>query len=134
MCPTGALAFGDLDDPASRVSRLIASGNTESQHPEYKLNEKVVYIGLPKKFVAGTVVYGDTDECAAGAAVSLVGSGKRLTEEADTFGDFEFEGLADNADCTVKIESKGYKSKEIPVKTGTDIYLGVITLQQLFSK
>jgi len=128
MCPTGALAFGDLDDPASEVSRLIASGAAESLHPEYGLKEKVVYIGLPKKFVAGMVVLGDTDECAEGATVTLTGSGRNMTVTTDTFGDFEFEGLADDTDYIVIIKAKGYKPKEIPVKTTSDVYLGVIKL------
>lgn len=128
MCPTGALAFGDLDDPASEVSRLIASGAAESLHPEYGLKEKVVYIGLPKKFVAGTVVLGDTDECAKDATVILTGSGRNMTVTTDTFGDFEFEGLADDTEYFIKIEAKGYKPKEIPVKTTSDVYLGVIKL------
>ncbi len=128
MCPTGALAFGDLDDPDSEVSRLIASGAAESLHPEYGLKERVVYTGIPKKFVAGTVVCGDTDECTEGAAVTLTGNGKQTTIKTDIFGDFEFEGLADNADYTVKIEAKGYKPKEMPVKTTADVYLGIIML------
>ncbi len=128
MCPTGALAFGDLDNPESEVSRLIASGNAESLHSEYGLREKVVYIGLPKKFVAGTVVYGDTDECAKGAVVTLTGNGKKMAVKTDTFGDFEFEGLADDADYTVKIEAEGYQLKELKVSTKTDVYLGVISI------
>jgi Fe-S-cluster-containing dehydrogenase component len=133
MCPTGALVFGDLNDPSSKISQLIASAGTESLHPEYKLKEKVVYIGLPKKFVAGSVVFGDTDACVKGAKVTLTGDGKPLTKTTDTFGDFEFEGLPDNTDYTVKIEAEGYTSQEIPVKTVTDVYLGVIVLQRFDS-
>jgi len=128
MCPTGALVFGDLDDPDSEVSRLIASGNTESLHPEYGLKEKVVYIGLPKKFVAGTVVYSDTDECAKDATVTLTGNGRKMAVQTNFFGDFEFEGLSDNGDYTVKIEAEGCEPKELPVNTTSDVYLGIITL------
>ena len=63
-CPTGALVFGDLDDPNSEVAKLVASGKTEALRPDYDMGEKVRYIGLPKEFVAGAVVYGDKDECA----------------------------------------------------------------------
>ena len=129
ICPTGALVFGDLDNPDSDVSRLIAAGGTESFHPGHNLKEKVVYIGLPKKFVAGTVVYGDTDECAGGVTVTLSNNGAEVAVETNNFGDFEFENLADNADYTVEIKTDGYKPKTITVKTNNDIYLGVIMLE-----
>jgi Fe-S-cluster-containing dehydrogenase component len=128
VCPTEALVFGDLDDPKSKVAQLVAAGNMESLHPEYGLKEKVVYTNIPRKFVAGTVVYGDTDECAEGATVTLSGNGKKMTTKTNLFGDFEFEGLADGADYTVSISAKGYKPKELPAKTTTDVYLGVIML------
>lgn len=128
LCPTGALTFGDLDDPESDVSKLIASGKTESLHPEYGLKEQVVYMNVPKKFVAGTVVYGDTDECAKDVTVTLRGDGASVTAQTDGFGDFEFEGLAHNADYRVSFEASGYKSKEIKVRTSRDVYLEEVLL------
>ena len=128
VCPTEALVFGDLDDPKSKVAQLVAAGNMESLHPEYGLKEKVVYTNIPRKFVAGTVVYGDTDECAEGATVTLSGNGTKMTTKTSLFGDFEFEGLADGMDYTVNIEAKGYKPKKMPAKTTSDVYLGVIML------
>jgi Fe-S-cluster-containing dehydrogenase component len=130
VCPTGALSFGDLDDASSEVSRLIALHNTESLHPEYGLKERVIYIGLPKKFVAGTVVFGDTDECARDARVKLAGAGIKMEVRTDTFGDFEFEGLAGNADFTVTVAAEGYQAQEVTVITESDVYLGVITLRR----
>ena len=129
-CPTGALIFGDLDNPQSEAAKLMASGNTEALHPEYGMKEKVRYISLPKKFVAGTVIYGDIDECAGGLTVSLSGNGQTRTTETNNFGDFEFEGLPDNTDYSVKIEAAGYKSKSVKAKTQKDIYLGEIVLKR----
>jgi Fe-S-cluster-containing dehydrogenase component len=129
-CPTGALIFGDLDDPQSEIARLMASGNTEVLHPEYGLKEKVRYISLPKKFIAGTVIYGDVDEVAANINIILSGDGKNLTAKTNGFGDFEFEGLADNADYVVKVDVKGYQAKSLKAKTAKDIYLGEIVLKK----
>jgi Fe-S-cluster-containing dehydrogenase component len=129
-CPTGSLVFGDLDDPKSEVSRLIASGQTEALHPEYGMNEKVKYIALPKKFVAGTVIYGDIDECAGGVTVSLSGNGETRLAKTNNFGDFEFEGLADNLDYTLKVEAEGYKAKSLKARTAKDTYVGEIVLKK----
>jgi Fe-S-cluster-containing dehydrogenase component len=129
-CPTGALVFGDLDDPKSEISKLTASGKTEVLHPEYGLKEKVRYIGLAKKFVAGTVICGDIDEVAVGAKVSISGNNGEQVIKTNGFGDFELEGLADNTDYVVKIEMSGYQAKTVKVRTAKDTYIGEIVLKK----
>jgi Fe-S-cluster-containing dehydrogenase component len=129
-CPSAAIFFGDLDDPGSEVSKMVDGGKTESLHPEFGLVEKVKYLNLPKKFVAGTVIYGDIDECAVGVQVSLSGVGETRLTKTDDFGDFEFEGLADNTDYSVKIEVSGYKAKSLKTRTQKDTYLGEIVLKK----
>ena len=52
------------------------------------------------------------------------------TTRTNGFGDFEFEGLADNADYSVKIEAKGYQPKSVKAKTLKDTYLGEIILKK----
>ena len=128
-CPSGALVFGDLDDPSSKIAALVASG-TEVLHPEYAMDDKVTYRHLPKKFVAGTVVYGDVDEVATGIDVVLSGDAGSQTMKTNGFGDFEFEDLADAASYTVKIEVPGYTPATLTTKTSRDIYLGEIVLQK----
>ena len=97
-CPTGALLFGDLDDPESEIARVLAASRTEALHPEYEMGEKVRYIGLPKRFMAGSVVFGDIDECAEGVKVSVEGDGEKKTLTTNNYGDFEFEDLSLNKD------------------------------------
>jgi len=127
-CPAGALTFGDLEDPNSEVSRLIASNKVEVIHPEYGLKEKVVYIGLPKRFIAGTVVFDDKDECAENVDVTLAGDGVKKTIKTNNYGDFEFEGLEAEKGYSVRIEYPGYTPKEFTMKTQTDVYMGDIIL------
>jgi Fe-S-cluster-containing dehydrogenase component len=133
-CPTGSLVFGDLDDPRSEIARLIAATESVTMHPEYKLNEKVSYIGLPRKFVAGSVVWGDTDECAVDVEVSLTGAGFKQTLKTNNYGDFEFEGLDSDKEYSVKVTAQGYKPYETTVNTSIDLYLGDIILAQLAGK
>jgi len=127
-CPTGALVFGDLDDPNSEVSKLVVSGKIEILHPEYDMKEKVSYIGLPKRFIAGTVVFGDKDECAENVEVTLIGEGEKKTTKTNNYGDFEFEELLAEKEYTVKIDYPGYGAQQFSVQTKVDVYLGEIVL------
>lgn len=130
VCPTDALIFGDLDDPNSKLSKFITSIMPESLHPEFALKERVVYVNLPKRFIAGTVVYADTNECAEDVSVTLSNDYGQRTVKTNAFGDFEFEGLKENTDCTVVIKAPGYKPCTFKVKTRSDVYLGRILLER----
>ena len=129
-CPTGALAFGDFDDPESQVSKLQESGNFAPLHPEFGITTNVIYSGLPKRFIAGEVILGDNmGECAENISVVLKGDNTEIDVQTDNYGDFEFEGLEADKDYNVKIEHEGYKPWETNVKTRADINLGEIVLE-----
>jgi len=127
-CPTGALIFGDLDDPESEISQRLADRKAEVLHPEYGMREKVSYIGLPKRFIAGTVVFGDTDECGAGVSIEIAGDGEKKTTVTNNFGDFEVDGLDADRKYSVKIKLAPYDSVELTAVTKSDVYLGEIVL------
>jgi len=129
-CPTGALVFGDLDDPGSEIARIVAGGQAAALHGEYGIGEKVRYLNLPGKFIAGTVIYGDIDEVASGLKVTLSGNGETREARTNGFGDFEFEGLAENAAYTLKLEAAGYKARSVKATTQRDNYLGEIMLRK----
>jgi len=128
-CPTNALIFGDLEDPDSQISKVTASQDLEELHPEYGLEPGVRYIGLPKRFIAGSVVLGDEeDEWAENVDVTLTDKSEKKTVKTDNYGDFEFEGLQPEQEYSLKIKFQGYAPKEFHVRTTTDIYLGEIIL------
>ncbi|MCD8004911.1 MAG: carboxypeptidase regulatory-like domain-containing protein, partial [Oscillospiraceae bacterium] len=131
MCPTGALVFGDLNDPESEISKLVAETKPESRHPEYDLHERVLYLNIPKTFVSGTVVTKQDDMCAVGATATLKRDGKvEQTYTTNAFGDFWFDGLDSKTDYEITIQMDGYKSVELKTRTLASVNLGDIFLEK----
>ena len=128
-CPTGALVFGDLDDPKSEIATLAAQLPVEELHPEYCTKPLVKYVSIPRRFVAGEVVFKDkVGECAQGVQVKLTGKGVELSKNTDLFGDFEFEGLGKNERYQLTVSAVGYAEARlefVPLKNGN---LGEIVL------
>lgn len=128
-CPTGALVFGDLDDPTSSIAKLAAEKQLEVYHPEYGTSPRVKYIGIPKRFIAGEVVRDDLrGECAEGAKITLEGPDGLRETYSDSYGDFEFEGLEKNTAYTLRVELQGYVPRTLEVVTNKDVVLGEIVL------
>jgi len=131
-CPSECLKFGDLDDPGSEVAGLLRSSGAQVYHPEWQLKTGVHYIDLHKMtklFLAGTVVFGDTDECAGSVTVTLINGGSTKETITNTYGDFEFDGL-ETGSYSVKVESVGYSSQTLDVELSTDVFLGEIVLSK----
>jgi Fe-S-cluster-containing dehydrogenase component len=131
-CPAGALVFGDLDDPASEISTLMASSNTEELNPDFGLNPSVRYVDLPKRFIQGEVLLSDKPgECAPGVKVQLSDGATTMECNTDSFGDFEFDGLDASKRYMLRIAHRGYGTVEKAVTTYSDLNVGVIELEPL---
>jgi len=129
-CPTGALVFGDLDDAGSEIANLAANSEFQPLHPEFGTAPLVRYLGLPKRFVAGEVVFADKEgECGAGVQVILQGEDGERRTVTDIFGDFEFEGLEKNKTYSVAVAAGGYRPLTLEFSTRRDVNLGEILLQ-----
>jgi len=50
-CPTGAICFGDLNDPESEISKALAKNPTQVIKPEFGTKPCVFYIGLDDSVV-----------------------------------------------------------------------------------
>jgi Fe-S-cluster-containing dehydrogenase component len=132
-CPTGALLFGDLDDPGSRISLLFdrKKGLVEDFKPEFAAKPLIKYIGLPKPFVAGEVLLSDRPgECVAGARVTLQAEGAEnfIETETNCFGDFEFRGLARDTCYLLRVEYEGYLARELTVRTNASQNVSEVVL------
>jgi tetrathionate reductase subunit B len=100
-CPTLALRLLDEDDPETQA--LMAAGEVEKPERKDELQPRVYYLGLPKKFIAGTVYDPVEEEVIIGATCTLTevaGAGEAYegatrSVETDNYGDFWFEGLPD---------------------------------------
>jgi Fe-S-cluster-containing dehydrogenase component len=121
-CIQEALLYGEESELKAQIDQA------EMLSPDFgpALNTRVYYIGLPKKFIAGTVYDPDTQEVVIGATCTLSGDGTGTTK-TDGFGDFWFEGLKVGT-FSLKIEAAG-KTKEIPnISTEADVGLPDIAL------
>ena len=129
VCPTGAMVFGDMDDPDSKISKLLAEkgGLVEDFKPEFETKPLVKYISLPKPFIAGEVILSDQpDECQQGVKVSLLDNAGNTVMEAETdfFGDFEFKGLTKGMDYTLTAAFGGYFTHEMTVRANSSQNVG----------
>lgn len=129
-CPTGALVFGDLDDPDSDIAKWTTELEAEIFHPEFDTQPLVKYVGIPRRFIAGEVVLEDRQgECAQGVAVLLEGDDQTREASTDTYGDFEFERLTANTPYRVTVKKQGYLDRVFEVTLMRDVNLGEVVLK-----
>lgn len=84
-----------------------------------------------KPFLAGNVVFGDTDECAGGASVQISRGGQVVAEAvADEFGDFTIERLDADADNEAAVSAAGYHAAGVPAKLRQSLNMGSIVLDR----
>ena len=126
-CCTGALIFGEYD----KLKDMVKKRKAEILNPEFVLKPRVYYIGLPKRFVAGTILCSKMNEPLENTKITLsnLSTRKAITTKANNYGDFEFEGLEIDGRYSALIEKAGYQQKKIgPIHTEKDVYLGEIKL------
>jgi tetrathionate reductase subunit B len=126
-CPTGALTFGDEEDP--KIKDLIARG--ELLRPELPTRPRVYYLNLPQKWIAGAVFDPEADLCLEGATITATDTqtGEKRSATTDNYGDFWLKGLADGT-YVLQIEKPAYLTKKLgPIDATTkDHNLGDIEL------
>jgi Fe-S-cluster-containing dehydrogenase component len=130
-CPNQALIFGDLDDPDSDISKLVASQRQTQLEPLAGQETNVKYLNVPTVYLAGTVYYPkEQEEVFPGARIKLSckETGETWETESNYFGDWEVEWLPKNKTVEVEITAAGWQPARYTAKTDKDHYVAMTYL------
>jgi Fe-S-cluster-containing dehydrogenase component len=132
VCPTGALKFVYAED--AEVAKTVATEGLEAFKAELGTKPRVLYKNLyrwEKVFVAASVAYKDTDECADGARVTVKEAGAVAGEGlVNNYGEFVVDRLEPGASYEVTIEAPGYKASAATVTLDKSLNMGLIMLEK----
>ena len=123
-CPHEAILIGREGDFAERGGEILL--------PEVAAAPRVLWRGLPKPWIAGSVIDADLDEVIAGAkiAVICVGEDTPRIAKTDAFGDFYVRGLEAGLTYRVEISTEGYQAETCDVTLTEDHDLGMVVLKR----
>jgi len=129
VCPRDALIFGDEDSPILKELKSKA----EILNPEYEAKPRTYYIGLPKPFVAGTVIDHTTNEVNIGVKVTAIDlfNDEQHAVFTDEFGDFQIKDLKRDHKYAVSVEKDNYEKRTIVITADKDRNLGDIHLKKI---
>ena len=130
VCPHDAIVFGDETD--TRIKSL--KEKSAILHPEYGTLPRVFYKGLPKPFIAGSVVSSNDDELLSGVRITVLDlfNDREIVTHSDEFGDFWIIDLEKDHRYLVTFEMEGYEKLTRVVNSDIDRNIGEIILD--FSK
>lgn len=126
ICPRDAIFFGDEDDP--RLLKMKEKAGI--LRPEFEAQPRVHYKGLPRPFVAGTVVDMEKQEVVEGVRINAVDlfNDARFDVVSDEFGDFWLRDLSENHKYRIQFEHEKYRTHTIVVTAERDLNLGDVSL------
>ena len=117
VCPTEAITLVLAED--EEMAKMAQSEGLEEYWPSLDTKPRVLFKNIHRwnqVFLAGNVVYKDTDEVAEGVRVTLVKDGQTVGEaESNNYGDFKIDRL-EPGDYAVAFKVQGYKDLSMQVK------------------
>jgi Fe-S-cluster-containing dehydrogenase component len=132
VCPTDAIKLVMADE--GEMATLVAADGLEAYRGDLGTRPRVYYRHLhrwTKVFLGGTVVRGDTDECAEGVAVTVSLDGEPAGEGVtNNYGEFVVDRLEAGKEYTVTLELAGYEATTVTTKPEESLNLGVLPLRQ----
>jgi Fe-S-cluster-containing dehydrogenase component len=119
VCPHEAIVFGD-----------VKGDDLEVFHPEFNAEPRVHWKGLPKPWIAGTVVDPESDQVIAGVSVTSIDlfDDATVDVQSDAFGDFWIKGLREGRKVRIQASKDGYEDFVAIVTTDGDQAVGTVAL------
>jgi len=132
VCPTEALRLVLADD--AEMAALVSAEGLEVLRPELGAKPRVYYKNLhlwTKAFIAGTVVFADTDECGEGVIATVTADGQKVGEAAaDNYGDFYVDKLEPGGEYSLTVQAAGYTPFTKTTKLEQSLNVGAVVLQR----
>jgi Fe-S-cluster-containing dehydrogenase component len=124
ICPHDAIVFTQTNGQNAAA--------LEAYLPEYMTEPTVRWKGLPKPWIAGTLIDPERDEIVADACVTVVGLGEAdsVSVYSDAFGEFWIKGLVDRREYTLEFSHPDYRPFRTVVTTDGDRDLGEVGLSR----
>jgi Fe-S-cluster-containing dehydrogenase component len=132
ICPADAIKLVFADD--AEMTERVAGEKLEVLRPELGALPRVYYKNLhlyAKAFIAGSVVFADSDECGDGAKATVSRAGERSGDAvASNYGDFYVDSLEPGEEYTLIVEAAGYAPYTKTVKLDESLNVGTIVLEK----
>ena len=133
VCPTEAIKLVLAEEP--EMAGRVADEGLERYRDSLGTTPRVYYRNLhrwTKAFIAGAVVYGDSDECAEGATMTVALGGRPVGEAAsDNFGQVLVDKLEPGTEYSVTVAAAGYRPAVLTVTPGAaSVNLGAVVLEK----
>jgi Fe-S-cluster-containing dehydrogenase component len=133
VCPTDAVKLVLAEE--GEMAALAAEQGLRRYRDGLGTRPRVWYRNLhcwDKAFIGASLVFADTDECAAGAAVTVTACGRVAGRgESNAFGEFIVDGLDPGAEYDVTVEAAGYEPATCAVKLDASLNIGTVLLEKL---